>query len=242
MENKQTKYDRRPLTRQIEEGLMNYIQNEELAVGMKIPNEFELAERFKVGRSTVREAIRSLAAQGILEVRRGSGTYVKSREPIQDDPLGLNQIEDEYAKAMDILEVRLMLEPEIAANAAKNATEEDKQKLKQLCDETEALYVLNEDHTHKDSEFHSQIAKCSKNQVVENLIPIITAGIQKFIVLTGRKLQNETIETHRAITNAILNGDPNGARYAMIMHLNYNRLALQERMQNNSANNQTSNH
>ena len=57
---------------------MNFILEEPLEVGQKIPNEFELAEKFGVGRSTIREAVKGLVSKGILEVRRGSGTYVIS--------------------------------------------------------------------------------------------------------------------------------------------------------------------
>lgn len=55
---------------------MEYILNEPVAIGEKLPNEFELAEKFGVGRSTIREAVKSLVSKGVLEVRRGSGTYV----------------------------------------------------------------------------------------------------------------------------------------------------------------------
>ncbi len=60
----------------MEEELLNYILNEPVQIGEKIPNEFDLAEKFGVGRSTVREAVKALVSKGILEARRGAGTYV----------------------------------------------------------------------------------------------------------------------------------------------------------------------
>ena len=60
----------------MEEELLNYILNEPVQIGEKIPNEFDLAEKFGVGRSTVREAVKALVSTGILEARRGAGTYV----------------------------------------------------------------------------------------------------------------------------------------------------------------------
>ena len=111
------KMDKKLLGEQIEDELMNYILQEPVAIGKRIPNEFELAERFGVGRSTIREAVKGLVSKGILEVRRGSGTYVVRTSPFDEDPLGLSKLQDKYKLALELFEVRLMLEPEIALQA-----------------------------------------------------------------------------------------------------------------------------
>ena len=103
---------------------MNYILHEPVEIGEKIPNEYELAEKFGVGRSTIRETIKSLVTKGILEVRRGSGTYVISKSSFEEDPLGLARFPDKYKLALELFEVRLMLEPEIAALASDYALPE----------------------------------------------------------------------------------------------------------------------
>lgn len=224
------KIDTRLLGEQIEDGLMKYILDEPIAVGEKIPNEFVLADMFGVGRSTIREAVKGLVSKGILEVRRGSGTYVISTNSVENDPLGLSKQKDKFKLALELFEVRLMLEPEIAAAAAKNATEDDLKRLKNLCDETEKTYLSGKNHIPKDIDFHTCIAMCSKNAVVEILIPIINTAVMTFANLTHRTLMNETIETHRAITEAIIDKDPVGARCAMITHLTYNRQALLKKM------------
>ena len=131
--------------------------------------------------------------------------------------------------ALDLFDVRLILEPEIAAKAAVYATDEDIETLKRLCKETEELYLADKDHMPKDIEFHTWIARCSKNQVMESLIPIINSGINTFVNLTRRALRTETIVTHRAITEAIASHDSTGARCAMVMHLTYNRQELLRR-------------
>lgn len=225
------KMNKKLLASRVEEELMNYILHEPIEIGARIPNEFELAEKFGVGRSTIRETIKSLATKGILEVRRGSGTYVISKNTIEEDPLGLAKFTDKYKLALELFEVRLMLEPEIAALASDYAEPEEKEELKRLCDETEDLYRAGKNHTMKDIEFHTCIAKCSKNRVVEQLIPIIQTAIVTFVNLTNRQLMEETIETHRAVTEAVLKGDPVGARCAMIMHLTYNRQMLLKMME-----------
>lgn len=215
--------NRKPLGEKIENKLMNYIIEEPINIGSKLPNEFELAERFGVSRSTIREVVKSLCSKGILDVRRGSGTYVVSRNIPVYDPLGISQKEDKYSLALDLCDVRLMLEPKIAAKAAVNATEEERILLKQVCDEVERLYMQGKNHIAKDTEFHTLLAKCSKNQVVESLIPIVQNAVAAFANITHDTLKRETLETHRAIVQAVMDRDPDGAEYAMIMHLNYTR-------------------
>ncbi|MGN1142564.1 MAG: FadR/GntR family transcriptional regulator [Oliverpabstia sp.] len=220
------KVSKKLLGSQVEDELMNFILQEPIEVGQKIPNEFELAEKFGVGRSTVREAVKSLVSKGILEVRRGSGTFVISTYTMEDDPLGLSRFEDKFKLALELFDVRLMLEPEIASLACDYATEEEKKQLKLLCDEVEQVYKSGKNHIKKDIEFHTCIARCSKNRVVETLIPVINTAVMTFANLTHRTLMQETIDTHRAITDAILKGDSVGAKCAMIMHLTYNRQSL----------------
>lgn len=220
------KLDRKLLGTQIEDELMNFILQEPIKIGQRIPNEFELAEKFGVGRSTIREAVKGLVSKGILEVKRGSGTYVRSTRSLDEDPLGLYRLQDKYKLALELFDVRLMLEPEIASLAAEFASDDELKQLKVLCDETEQMYVSGFDHIPKDIEFHTCIAKCSKNRVVETLIPIINTAVLTFANLTHRTLMQETINTHRAIVEAIIDKDPVGARCAMVMHLTYNRQVL----------------
>lgn len=220
------KEDKKLLGSRIEEQLMRYIQEEPVPVGEKIPNEFELAEKFGVGRSTIREAVKGLVSQGMLEVRRGAGTFVISAYPAEADPLGLGAYEDKCQLALELFDVRLMIEPEIAAMAAKNATAEDVQKLREICDDVERIYRKGGDHVRRDIDFHTMIAKCGKNRVVEVLVPLIDSAVHTFANVTHRQLMEETIQTHRAVVDAIEKGDEVGARCAMVMHLTYNRQTI----------------
>ena len=234
MAYKYEKVNKKLLVPQIEDQLMIYIKQDSITIGTKLPNEYDLAERFGVGRSTVREAIKSLASKGVLEVRRGAGTFVKSKDMLMGDPLGLSRYKDKYKLAMDLFEVRIWLEPEGAAKACECANEEQKRNIKELCDEVEHLYLSGKNHIPKDMEFHASIAKCSGNGVVEVLVPVIHTAVTTFANLTNRKLMQETIDTHREITNAILRGDSMGAKCAMIMHLTYNRQMLMRIMEEES--------
>ena len=225
------KMGKQQLGSRLEDELLNYILRTPVDVGQKIPNEFELAEQFGVGRSTVREAVKGLVTRGILEVRRGAGTFVVSHHSLNEDPLGLARLEDKYKLALELFELRLMMEPEIASLAAQKAGAGEKMRLQELCLQVEELYNREEDHLAKDVEFHTHIARCSQNRVVEMLIPLINSAVTTFGSLTHRKLKQETIETHRAVTDAIVKGDSVGAKCAMIMHLTYNRQMLVKMME-----------
>ena len=210
---------KKTLGQKTEDRLMKYILDRQIEIGEKIPNEFELAEFFKVGRSTVREAVKGLVSRGVLEVRRGDGTYVISTVYMENDVLGFGQIKDRYQLALDLFDVRLMIEPEIVTWACRKATKEQIEHLRMLCDEVEMLYKQGHDHIYKDIEFHSYLAK---------LIPVINTSVVTFANITYRSLMRETLETHRAIVTAIEHRDAVGAKCAMNMHLTYNRQVIME--------------
>ena len=224
---------KKPLVEHVEDALFEYILKKPVEIGDKLPNEYELGKLFGVGRSTIREAVKSLASEGILEVRRGAGTYVISTRKKNEDPLELSKRSDKYKLTLELMEIRLMIEPEIAALACDNATEADLELLKHLCNEVEKICIEGKDHTAKDTEFHNCIARCSKNQIVEKLLPIINTSVTAFIDITEQQLVKETITTHREITDAIIHRDPVGARCAMIMHLTYNRQMIMKMQRKN---------
>ena len=218
------------LAEQVQEQIYQYILNTPIAIGAKLPNEFELGEKFGVGRSTIREAVKLLISRGILEVRRGSGTYVVSTTPMDLDPLGLGAVEDKMALAMDLVNVRMILEPGIAEMAALNATARDVERLRELCAVIEQKIETGENYIEEDIAFHTAVAKCSGNMVVEQLVPIIDTAVMMFVNVTHRKLTQETIMTHRAVTDAIAERDPMGAKSAMMMHMTFNRNMIKDMM------------
>ncbi len=218
------------LAEQVQELIYQYILDHSLTVGMKLPNEFDLARQFNVGRSTIREAVKLLISQGILEVRRGSGTYIISTTPSDMDPLGLRRFEDKMSLALDLADLRMMLEPGIAEMAALNATAEDILRLRGLCDLTEERILTGSSYIKEDIAFHTCVAECSKNKVVEQLVPMIDTAVMMFVNVTHTKLKNETIMTHRAVTEAIADHDPTGARSAMMMHMAFNRDLIKKLM------------
>lgn len=218
-----TKLKHTLLAEQVQEQIFHYIVDTPLELGAKLPNEFELGEMFGVGRSTIREAVKILSSKGIVEVRHGSGTYVLSTKEENPDPLGLKDLEDQKRLALDLVDLRLMLEPGIAELAAQNATPEDIAKLRRLCETVEQRIKNDERYLEDDIAFHTCIAECSKNKVVEQIVPIIDTAVMLNVNVTHKMLKQETVETHWAVCEAIAEGDAIGARSAMTMHLALNR-------------------
>ena len=216
------------LAEQVEDQIYHYILDTPLEPGAKLPNEFALAEKFRVGRSTIREAVKLLSSKGIVEVRQGSGTYVVTTVKGLSDPLNLRSVQDKNALAFDLVNLRLLLEPGIAEIAAQNATDEDIERLRRLCERVETKIHNGDRYIEDDIAFHTCIAESSKNLVVGQLIPIIDTAVMMFVNVTHKKLIDETIMTHRMIAEAIARHDPIGAKSAMVMHLNFNRTYIKK--------------
>lgn len=220
--------DEKSLPQKIAEDIIALILEEHLQPGDKLPNESNLSNRLHAGRSSIREAMKLLASRNIVTIRQGSGTYVAASPGMVEDPLGFTFIGDKKKLVADLLDVRFLLEPSIAARAAKWADENDIRKITALCSEVEDLLLQQKNHIQKDIEFHTAIAMSSKNLVVPRLIPVINSSIPLFVEITKSRLYTETIETHREITEAICAHDSVRAQDAMYLHLVYNRRLIQK--------------
>ena len=214
---------RSSLAEQTAQQLVEMIQKREYKPGEKIPTEMELAESLNVSRSTVREAVKQLAARNVLVIQRGRGTYVAKHPGRVKDPLGLEYVQDKKKLFADLLSVRMVLEPWIAEEAARNANERDVEVIRQLCDEVEAQIRSGEPHIALDVKLHTAIARSTKNMVAPLLVPIINRSVSLFGELSNNALGKETIQTHREIADAIARHDPQAARRAMEAHIAFNR-------------------
>lgn len=208
--------------------ILNMIKEQKLKPNDKLPTVDELASAFSVGRSTIREALKVLSAQNIIVIKQGAGTFVSEKEGISRDPLGLEYISDDINVIFDMVTLRLIFEPEMASMAAQFATRKDIQDIKYYCEEVEQLIEQGEDYHKADAGFHIAIAKASGNGVVHKITQVIHSSIKKNIFMTDNILCKDTVIFHRRITNCIENGDINGARYAMINHLDAQRQFLIE--------------
>ena len=121
------------------EVICDMLYRENYRIGAKLPGELKLAEMLEVSRNTVRQAIRILEEKGVLEVERGAGTFVSSKMGMSEDPLGLSMIMDKARLIKDLLEVRLLIEPRIAALAAERRTQKELCQLKRSEEHTSEL-------------------------------------------------------------------------------------------------------
>lgn len=183
--------------------LLGMIREKGYGPGDRLPTEMELSEALGVGRNTVREALRILMSRNIVTVRQGSGTFVSDKNGIPDDPLGFSMADDTRKLTRDLLQVRLILEPPIAALAAQNAEPEDIARLEAILLEVEVLIRSRRDYAEMDSRFHAQIAACSHNAVMSNLVPVITDGVRVFASAVRETEYDQTLASHRAIFEAI---------------------------------------
>jgi GntR family transcriptional repressor for pyruvate dehydrogenase complex len=190
-----------------------------LQPGAKLPPERELAPRFGVSRSSLRHALKALENMGILYQRVGDGTYVReSREDILSRPLELLILLDGIS-ASELLETRLIVEPELAARAADRATSSDLQGLNQ---------TIADMHKQKDQQklaeldiaFHRGIFVASGNRLSQRIFPIIQRAMLKSIAITSTLVDAEhTLSFHKPIYEAIYKRKPLEARQKMIEHL-----------------------
>lgn len=216
------------------EKIVEYIKANQLQPGDKLPTEFKMAELLQVGRGTVREAIGSLVSRNVLEVRQGSGTFVSSGSGVSEDPLGLALEDDSLTVALDMMDVRLMIEPEIAFMAAMNASAEQVERLQAQCDRVEELIRQGKPYSQEDALFHQILGECCQNVIIRKLIGIITTSVNMNVDVTKDRYKMKTITYHRKIAEAVARQDPYAARYHMTTHLNISRTGILDEMENNS--------
>ncbi|HEL0598842.1 TPA: FadR family transcriptional regulator [Streptococcus equi subsp. zooepidemicus] len=211
----------RPLVEKTAERLLKLILERGYEVGAKLPNEYELAQDLEVGRSTIREAVRSLATRNVLEVRQGSGTYISSKKGVSEDPLGFSLVKDTAKLTADLFELRLLLEPRIAALTAQHATPKEVEALEKLVvDIEEAVAAGDPKHLQLDVNFHSLMAKYSGNIAMDSLLPVINQSIHLINAnYTNHQMKEDSLQAHRDILNAIKAGDPIAAYDAMLLHI-----------------------
>ena len=215
--------ENRTLGDQAADDLLRFIRERGYRTGEKLPNEYELSALLGVSRNTVREVLRTLASRNILVIRQGAGTFISEKMGVADDPLGFSLIDDRRKLVEDLIQIRCIIEPQIAALAAQNATFEDIAALGSLLSEIEALIQQRQNFMQKDIEFHTQLAACSRNLVMSKLLPVICEGITVFSATVAEPEFEQTVKSHREIFAAVRNRRAADAQQAMLFHLLYNR-------------------
>lgn len=215
------------VSQQVFEQLRELIFKAQLKPGQQLLPERELAETLGVSRPTVREAINKLVDRGLLEHRQGQGTFVRSPEKRQAQNPLLAVIDGHEATLLELLEVRLALECNAAALAARRATAEDIAALEKSYQDMRRQVQEGGMGIGDDMAFHMAIAYASKNNVqihiMKHLYDLVHAGIKKSL---SRFWENpDTIpailEQHGRIVEAIKERDDLAALNAMRRHIEF---------------------
>jgi len=189
-----------------------------------LPSERELSETFRVSRTTVREAIRTLESMKFLQSRQGNGTYVvASSEEALIQPLAA-ALFNEKDDILDIFYIRKIIEPHVAALAAENATPQEIEELERILREQEGCIGRGGNIIETDSAFHNLMVKATKNRVMERLIialiDLLKQSREKYLMEEENdKRAVRSLEGHQRVLAAVKKGDGEAARKSMLQHL-----------------------
>ncbi|MDR1931442.1 MAG: FadR family transcriptional regulator [Spirochaetales bacterium] len=215
-----TKSETGRLSRTVEQRIKSLIQEKKLIPGDKLPNEMELTELFSVSRPTVREAVKALVSQNIIEIRRGRGTFVTQNPGVVDDPLGLDFMSSPDLP-LSLVEARLIIEPGVARLAARNADDDDIKNIALYVHEMQEIVQHHQVEVNVELEFHRSIVRAAKNPVMMRIVPVIIDSIIKTYEDSPRTSADhrQALKEHRFIYQAIKKRSPEAAFLAMHRHL-----------------------
>lgn len=211
------------MAQQTAEGLYSRIVVEKgLKSGEKLPNEVELARELGVSRATLREAIRTLTAQGVLEVRRGKGTFVSAAVEEMND-FGFSSLERVRGQLRDLFELRSIFEPRAAALACQRATEEELADILARGEMVEQCIRAGEDRTQADRAFHAAIVRGAHNEFLVRLLPLIDQAVSSALMAGEHQeqLAEDTCRDHALLMEFFRKRDGEGAGYAMAIHMRH---------------------
>ncbi len=218
MKSAPTKSGSDNLTNHLLASFKDLISRGALQPGEKLPPERELAQRFGVSRSSLRSALKVLDVMGVLTQRVGDGTYLsKSAGQALNRPLEF-LVQLDRISAFELLETRLIVEPELAARAAERASGEEVAAIGTALDKMKSLQGKR--FIEADAEFHQAIFRAAGNRLCDRIFGLIHRAMLDGIALTARLVADEhTLRNHRRIYNAIRKRDPEEARRTMRLHL-----------------------
>lgn len=188
------------------------------AVGDRLPAERELSVQHNISRPAVREAMIALEVQGLIEVRIGSGAYVRALPGEADSP-GFS------VTAFELMEARLLIEGEAAALAAVHIQDQELDELERLVAEIEHENRMSGGTTNADRAFHMLIATATRNVVIRNQVEemwrLRSSSPNCALLLEKARTANvqPVVEEHKAVLDALRARDPSAARAAMRNHM-----------------------
>lgn len=206
------------LYRLVADRVQQLIKDEGIESGMRLPPERELAARLGVSRASLREALVALEIGGVIEVRSSSGVYVADRHA------QAAAAPEAGPGPFEVLAARRLIEAEVAARAARNATDSALDEILLAVLEMERTYADPASHEAADRNFHLALARAAGNSA---LVAVVEYLWQQRGAMAHRlkhhyrteELGEATLADHRAILSAVAAHDEAGARQAMRAHL-----------------------
>lgn len=208
------------------------IERGELAPGDRLPTEAQLAQAHGVSRSVVREAVHRIKSRGLLVSRQGSGVFVASPEAhraLEFDPAVLESV----ASVVQVVEVRRVLEGEMAALAAARATRAQVAGLRRALAAIDAASASGQDGVAEDLAFHRAVGESTGNPQFGRLLGFLEQYLRESMRITraNEARRSDFAEAvrkeHRAIVDAIAAGDAPAARRAAARHLAHSQRRLE---------------
>lgn len=207
----------------------------EFLPGDKLPSERDLATRYNVSRTSIREALRALEIHGIIESKQGDGTFIKAsdvQKVIDDLSIAIMRPEDHLVYEM--LETRQALESECAYLAAHRANSYDLEKIRTCIENMSTAGSDAEKGLMADLNFHYSIAEATHNSILLGLVQTLGEHMKNTIRITrsfrcsNTKLFQETFNEHKELYLAIARRDANMAKKLMEDHIKKTRQKMSE--------------
>jgi GntR family transcriptional repressor for pyruvate dehydrogenase complex len=194
----------------------------ELRSGDRLPTERELAGQFGVSRTAVREAMKSLAQRGLVDMKPGRGTLViDGTSQAMKQSLGLMLKVGQAGLSDNLVEVRGILEPEIASLAALRAGEEHLAAMQEAVDVMDVTLGDADAFINADNSFHQALARGSQNvlilALVDSIVNLLSEQRKQIFAVPGGPERGQT--HHKLILDAVKRHDAQAAREAMRAHL-----------------------
>jgi len=204
----------------IVEQIQGLLERGELKPGDQLPPERALAEQFQVSRASVREALRWLELLGMVETRAGGGTFVHRTAP-DEVARPLSSLIRRGHTLQDVIEVRGLIEPELASLAAQRIREDELGELRQIIEVQERKVAAGEPYAEEDTRFHELIGHASRNELMVTMLGVIwdvlRSSREQWLQSNARA--SASLDAHRRIIAALAAHDPTAARAASTEHI-----------------------
>ncbi|WP_318292145.1 FadR/GntR family transcriptional regulator [Peribacillus frigoritolerans] len=229
---------------EVSDELYEMIRSGSLKPGEQLDSIQQLAENFQVGRPAIREALSALSSMGLIEIKQGEGTFVKTFDPaIMNHPLSAALLMDQD-NIKHLLEVRKILESGTAEVAAKKRTEENLIELKDMLFNMDKVSDDEELSDKADISFHVAVANASQNELLITLMNHVSElmtekmrDIRRAALYSEEMTLKQLYQQHVRIYDAIVAQDEDGARSAMLFHLQSVEESLDRVIQKNQQKN-----